>query len=247
MKELDKKVIIVTGGSGLIGTAILKECVLHGALVINLDIRPSEVEEVQNIRANTTCPGEIETTINYVVEQYGKIDGFVNNAYPRTKDWGTPFEEDKHLDVWRKNLDLQLNSYIQCCQTLVTSIKEQSSLSVVNMSSIYGTVANDMNMYKGTRISPVAPYSAIKGGLNNATRFLASLYGSKNYRFNTVSPGGIFDHQDPSFVNYYNDKVPMNRMGNPDDIAPAVRFLLSDGARYITGQNIIIDGGWTAI
>jgi NAD(P)-dependent dehydrogenase (short-subunit alcohol dehydrogenase family) len=92
-----------------------------------------------------------------------------------------------------------------------------------------------------------APYAAIKGGIINFTRFLASRYGQYNVRINTVSPGGIFDNQPEPFVNAYNHKVPMKRMGNPDDIAPSVSFLLSEEAKYITGQNLIVDGGWTAI
>jgi len=96
-------------------------------------------------------------------------------------------------------------------------------------------------------MEPPAAYSAIKGGLINATRYLASKYGKEGIRFNCVSPGGIFDHQPESFVKAYETKVPLKRMGKPDDIAPAVSFLLSDESKYITGHNLAVDGGWTAI
>ena len=92
-----------------------------------------------------------------------------------------------------------------------------------------------------------AAYSAIKGGIINLTKYLASYYGGHNLRVNTVSPGGIFNNQPESFVEKYNKKVPLNRMGTPEDVAPTVTFLLSDKASYITGQNIIIDGGLSAI
>jgi NAD(P)-dependent dehydrogenase (short-subunit alcohol dehydrogenase family) len=92
-----------------------------------------------------------------------------------------------------------------------------------------------------------AAYSAIKGGIVNFTRYLASYYGKYNVRVNCISPGGIFDKQNSDFVKAYEEKVPMRRMGLPDDIAPAATFLISDDAKYITGQNLIIDGGWTAI
>jgi NAD(P)-dependent dehydrogenase (short-subunit alcohol dehydrogenase family) len=126
-------------------------------------------------------------------------------------------------------------------------MKERKGGSIVNMASIYGVVGNDFSIYEGTKMEPPVAYSAIKGGLINATRFLASRYGKDEIRINCVSPGGIFDHQPESFVKAYEKKVPMKRMGNPEDIAPAVSFLLSEEAKYITGLNLIVDGGWTAI
>ena len=119
--------------------------------------------------------------------------------------------------------------------------------SVVNITSIYGVVGNDLTIYENTSITTAAPYSAIKGGIINFTRYLASYYGRQGVRVNCVSPGGILDKQHNIFIANYERKVPMGRMGNPDDIAPAVSFLLSDDAKYITGQNLIVDGGWTSI
>ena len=115
------------------------------------------------------------------------------------------------------------------------------------MSSIYGLVGPDFNVYNGTNMTMPAAYSAIKGGLNNLTRYLASYYGEFQVRVNTISPGGIFNNQEESFVNNYIEKVPMKRMGKPEDIVAAVFYLISDESNYITGQNLIIDGGWTAI
>ena len=119
--------------------------------------------------------------------------------------------------------------------------------SIVNMTSIYGVVGNDFSVYENTGIGTAAPYSAIKGGIINFTRYLASYYGKQGVRVNCVSPGGIFNNQDPIFVANYEKKVPMGRMGYPDDIAPSVSFLLSEDARYITGHNLIVDGGWIII
>jgi NAD(P)-dependent dehydrogenase (short-subunit alcohol dehydrogenase family) len=122
-----------------------------------------------------------------------------------------------------------------------------NSGSIVNIGSIYGSVGPDFNVYENTNLTMPAAYSAIKGGVINFSKYLASYYGKNNIRVNCVSPGGIFDHQPIEFVRNYESKVPMKRMGKPDDISPAVSFLLSDDSTYITGQNLIIDGGWTAI
>jgi NAD(P)-dependent dehydrogenase (short-subunit alcohol dehydrogenase family) len=170
----------------------------------------------------------------------------VNNAYPRTKDWGAKFEDIKP-ESWSQNVDMQMNSYFVFCQEVLKKMDLQSSGSIINIASIYGVVGNDFSVYEGTSMTSAAAYSAIKGGIINFTRFLASYYGKRGIRVNTVSPGGIFDHQNPIFVANYNKKVPMGRMGIPEDIAPSVAFLLSDKAKYITGHNLIVDGGWCAI
>jgi NAD(P)-dependent dehydrogenase (short-subunit alcohol dehydrogenase family) len=119
--------------------------------------------------------------------------------------------------------------------------------SVVNIGSIYGSVGPDFNVYNNMELTMPAAYSAIKGGVVNFTRYLSSYYGKCNVRVNCVSPGGIFNNQPIEFVKNYENRVPMKRMGIPDDISPAVSFLLSDESTYITGQNLIIDGGWTSI
>ena len=119
--------------------------------------------------------------------------------------------------------------------------------SIVNIASIYGVVGPDFNIYDNTELTMPAAYSAIKGGIISFTRYLASYLGPMCIRTNAVSPGGIFDNQNPKFVEQYTSKVPMRRMGNPDDISPVVVFLLSEDSKYITGQNILVDGGLTAI
>jgi NAD(P)-dependent dehydrogenase (short-subunit alcohol dehydrogenase family) len=246
MGILDKKYIIVTGGSGLIGKEILKDLLRKGAMVINFDISDSGIEDVIEIICDITKDISLKESVDDVIKRYGKIDGLVNNAYPRTQDWGFAFE-DIRPESLRKNVDWQFNSHFILSQIVLEIMKKQSSGSVVNIASAYGVVGNDFTVYEGTKMTSPAAYSAIKGGIINLTRYLASYYGKHNVRVNCVSPGGIFDNQPEQFVNAYEKKVPMKRMGNPDDIAPAISFLLSDEAKYITGHNLIVDGGWTAI
>lgn len=246
MNNLSGKSIVVTGGNGLIGRAIVNDLLANGASVFNADVSESNHTDAIYIQCDITNEASVENALKYVEKKCGKVDGWVNNAYPRTSDWGIKFENIP-IDSWKKNVDLQLNSTFLCCQSVMHIMQKQKSGSIVNISSIYGVVGPDFNVYNGTEMTMPAAYSAIKGGIINFSRYLASYFGPHGIRVNCVSPGGIFDHQNENFVSNYESKVPMRRMGLPDDIAPAVSFLMSDGARYITGQNIIIDGGWTAI
>ncbi len=243
---LNDKIIIVTGGSGLIGKELVADINRKGGTAINADIGAETNLQNGTIEMDITNDHSVETGINQIVARFGRIDGLVNNAYPRTKDWGNKFE-DIVPESWRSNVDMQLNSYFVCCQKVLRFMAIQNSGSIVNIASIYGVVGNDFTLYEEYGGTSPAAYSAIKGGLVNLTRYLASYYGRKGVRLNCVSPGGIFDRQHPSFISRYEAKVPMGRLGNPDDIAPAVSFLLSNEAKYITGQNLIVDGGWTCI
>ena len=243
---MNKRNIIVTGGSGLIGRAIVEKLLSQHYQVLNFDLKePESPSKAQHICCDVTDSDAVDAAVKDLESQALRIDGLVNNAYPRTTDWGTPFESIP-LDSWRKNVDMQLNSVFYLTQQLIPFLKKTQG-SIVNIGSIYGVVGNDLTLYEGTHIVPPAAYSAIKGGLTNFTRYLAALYGEAGIRVNTVSPGGIFDHQPESFVKAYESKVPLRRMGNPDDISGPVAFLLSDDAKYITSQNLIVDGGWTNI
>ena len=246
MKRLDKKVIIVTGGNGLLGKKIIEQVKYDGGICVNADISHSDDLDNGIIHCDITSEKSIVQTVEKILSVYGRIDGLVNNAYPRTSDWGNKFE-DIRFESWQKNVDMQMNSIFCFCQHVLKAMKEQRQGSIVNISSIYGTVGPDFSVYDGTELTMPAAYSAIKGGVVNFTRYLASYFGPHGIRINCVSPGGIFDNQPNKFVSNYENKVPLRRMGKPDDIAAPVTFLLSDEAAYITGQNLLVDGGWTAI
>lgn len=245
-ERLKDKVIIVTGGSGLIGKPILEQLRQQSAIVINADINAVTNEKTGYYNCDVTSEESITKLIDLVIKKYGKIDGLVNNAYPRTKDWGAKFE-NVSLKSWRRNVDMQMNSVFYICQKVLEHMKKNQSGSIVNIASIYGVVGNDFTIYEGYGGTSPAEYSAIKGGIINFTRYLASYYGKYNIRVNCVSPGGIGDNQHPSFIERYENKSPLKRLGKPEEIAPAIIFLLSEEASFITGHNLMVDGGWTAI
>lgn len=247
--DLKNKIIVVTGGLGLLGSAMVKHIRNEGGTAICTDIACKDDLKNGQCRIDITDEVSVRAAASAIVKQFGKLDGWVNNAYPRSPAFRLPFEEQPQKD-FELNLVSHLGGYALCARVSLAQMRLQGFGSLVNMGSIYGCVAPDPRLYEGMEsIASPTVYAAIKGGIIQMTRSLAALYGQYGIRVNAVSPGGIVDErkQDKAFIERYAHRVPLGRMGTPDDVAPAVVFLLSDAARYITGHNLLVDGGWTAV
>jgi len=248
--SLEGQVVVVTGGSGLLGSGFCTAIREAGGTAINADINCESDLEQQQYRLDITDPESVRALLDAIQARFGRLDGWVNNAYPRTKDWGVERFENIPIETWRVNIDSHLNGYFICCQQALEVMKKQGFGSFINMGSIYGVNGPDFWIYEGTHLTNSAGYAAIKGGLINMSRYLAAYYGPYGVRVNCLSPGGIAypgPGQPASFVERYETKVPLRRMGTPEDISPSIVFLLADASRYITGHNLLVDGGWTAI
>lgn len=255
--SLKNKTAYVTGAAGLLGTEISYALATAGAEAILLDINESSgksVEEKLQMKGYKACYEHfdvtdlqnIESGCRELLNKYHRMDVWVNCAYPRTNDWGNTVE-DLSLGSWQKNVDIHLNSTAWLNRAVAMIMKSEGNGSIINIGSTYGIVGNDFTIYEDTDMTGPMAYSAIKGGIVNLTRYMASYFGPYNVRVNIVCPGGIFNHQNPIFVKKYSHKTPLKRMGKPDEIASVVLFLASDAASYITGATIMVDGGWTAI
>ena len=224
-KNIEDKVIIVTGSSGLIGREVVKLLVQEKSIVVELDIQASDNPKSNFIECDITDNEQVESSLNLVLGQYSRIDGLVNLAYPRTKDWGKIEFEDIPFESWEENISMQLDSTFFICQRVLKIMRDQRSGSIVNIGSIYGVVGNDFGMYEGTK-GTSGIYSAIKGGVINLTRYMASYYGQFNIRVNCVSPGGVLDadKQSSDFIKKYSDRSPLKRLGNPEEMAGPICF-----------------------
>jgi len=256
--ELKDKTIVITGGAGLIGKAFVREVVRNGGTAIIADVDAdtgNTVKDTLSAELNTdniefaavdiTSKESVRNLLDKVREKHPVIDGLVNNAYPRNDHYGRKFEEVTYEDFC-ENLNLHLGGYFLMSQEVAAIMVEQNKGVIVNIASIYGFMAPRFELYENTGFTSPVEYSAIKGGLLSLTKYLASYLGKHGIRVNAVSPGGVHNNQSSSFVTEYSKKAIIgNRMAEPDDLAGAVVFLLSDASRYVTGQNIVVDGGWS--
>lgn len=156
--------------------------------------------------------------------------------------WGVPFEKQT-VETWRRALEVNLTAVFDLCQGLTPLLKAAKGASIINIASIYGMVGPDWSLYEGTSMSNPAAYGASKGGIIQFSRWLATTI-APHVRVNAISPGGVFRNQPESFVKRYEAKTPLGRMATEDDFRGVVAYLSSDMSRYITGQNLAVDGGW---
>ncbi len=246
------KVALVTGGCGLIGKEISSALADFGAKVYIADINQKEYhllmkknDGLKFVRMDIGSAPSVRKAFLKIALKENRLDILVNCAYPRTADWQDIFE-DIRFESWRANLNNHLGGYFLCCQQAAEMMRKRRSGSIINIASIYGMTAPDFGLYKGTNKTMPAAYAAIKAGVIGLSRYLATYYAKYNIRSNVISPGGVFDRQDPGFVRKYKKRVPLAKMAEPQDIAAAVVFLASRASKYITGINLPVDGGWTA-
>jgi len=256
--DLRNKVCIITGGAGLLGREFSEECAKRNAIVVIADVDSVKGEKTaKEIKENTknnnvffqncniVSQKDIQELIDFLIKKFGKIDVLVNNAYPKNKNYGKRFEKVSYEDFC-DNVNLHLGGYFLMAQQISEVMKKQKFGNIINIASIYGFMAPRFEIYKGTGMTMPVEYSLIKSGIINLTKYLASYLGKYNIRVNSISPGGIFTNQPKIFVEKYTNRVVLGkRMANADDLAGTLVYLLSDASKYITGQNIIVDGGWS--
>jgi NAD(P)-dependent dehydrogenase (short-subunit alcohol dehydrogenase family) len=192
---------------------------------------------------------EVVAGFSKIWDHYGRIDVLVNNAAANQL---TVFDgklvgfEDFPLEFWQDNLDVNLTGAFLCSQSAGKRMTEQGSGVILNIGSVYGVVACDQRIYGDTGINSSVAYATTKSGILNFTRYLASYWQGKNIRVNCLSPGGVFNNQGEPFLSNYTGKTMLKSMADLDDLASALLYLVSDASKWVTGANLMVDGGWTA-
>jgi NAD(P)-dependent dehydrogenase (short-subunit alcohol dehydrogenase family) len=261
--SLKGKVAVVTGALGLIGKNHCKALSEAGASVIVCDLDQKKCSDFAKTLNNSlgvyvdiTIKESVIKLKQEIIKVFGKIDVLVNNAAINDKfeDPVSALEESKFenypVELFKKSLDVNVTGMFLCSQVIGSEMVKQNYGSIINIASTYGIVAPDQSIYKNEKNeqtfykSPAYPVS--KGAVISFTKFLAAYWGNRGIRVNTLSPGGVKDNQEEFFVKNYSSRTPLGRMAYPTDYKGALVFLASDASAYMTGANLIVDGGWTA-
>lgn len=262
--NLKNKTVILFGGSGLLGKEFTKALLEHNATIISCDIVPVKatlkIDKVDYQVLDISDENELLKFKDKVIKKYKKIDVIINSLTAKYDDFYLPFDQTS-TKGWEIGLKGNLTLPYMICKAFINHMCDNKSGSIINISSVYGLVGNDQSIYEGSNLHEIyvkdspdikqiysnGVYNAAKGGLNNFTRYLAAYYGKYNIRVNTISPGGIeYPSENEEFLKKYGAKTPLGRKAKKDEINGAVIYLASDASTYVTGHNLVVDGGFTA-
>ena len=255
--DLRDRAVIITGGAGQLGRAFTGALRRAGAKIAVIDRVPvKETADILSLECDITDRPALEEALARIESHWETPHGLVNAAAIDSPPDASPEEngpfETYPESSWDRIMSVNVKGTFLCCQVFGGAMAAKGRGSIVNIASIYGMVSPDQSLYQYRRdrgevfYKPVA-YSASKSSLYNLTRYLAAYWGTKNLRVNTLTLGGIYNNQDPQFLERYQAKVPLGRMATVDEYNGVVQFLLSDAASYVTGANIVVDGGFTAL
>ncbi len=253
------KNIILTGSSGLLGSAYANALIQRGANMALIDIntkvsndikKSSKEVNVQTYKCDLSKPPQIESIFRKIKKDFVSIDGLINNAAFGSKDTFhiKDFKdyEKNPFDLWKNAFKVNVDAVHLCIQQTIGLMKENGG-SIINVSSTYGVVGPEFSTYENEKLWTPPGYAVSKSAILNLTRYVANLYGKYNIRCNTITPSGVATKMlSKSFIKKYSARNAFNRMAKTDDYIGPIIFLCSEASAYMTGANLIVDGGWTS-
>ena len=244
---------MITGAAGQIGSVFAKAIVANNGKVVLVDIDEEkgrtlafELGEKQALfkKADITMPKEIDLAIQETLYFFHSLDSAVHCAYPKSKGWGTRFE-DLNPKYLAEDLQMQLGGAIMFSQQLIHHFRQQEYGNLIHISSIQGIASPKFDHYEDTGMASPIEYSAIKASIIAITRYLAKYCKNQNIRVNCISPGGILENQQQTFIERYRSSCNSKGMLDAEDLVGTLLYLLSDKSKYVNGQNVIVDDGWS--
>ena len=258
LSNLSGRVSIITGATGHLGKVISETLAELGSDLILIDrpesdfstmisdLKPRWGVEVETYLCDLELPIQRKELISSVVNSHKELNCLINNAaFVGTSElsgWSVPFEQQTP-ETFSRALEVNLTAVFDLVKGFSSILKNSKSANIINIASIYGMYAPDWDIYKGTDMNNPAAYGSSKAGLIQLTRWLSTQL-APQVRVNSISPGGIFRNQEKEFVKRYEAKTPLGRMATEDDLKGAISFLATDLSKYVTGQNLSVDGGW---
>jgi NAD(P)-dependent dehydrogenase (short-subunit alcohol dehydrogenase family) len=265
--DLTGRVAIITGGAGMLGTRYAQAIMEAGGIPVLADVSQESIDravaavggDAYGVQMDIASKADVDRLVAEVLERNGRIDILINNAALTVKggsegfeDYFAPFE-DYPLDLWQRALDVNLTGTFLMTQAVGRVMKRQQRGVIVNITAVYGMVSPDHRIYEGITNQYGGPafntpigYSATKSALLNFTRYLATYWRNDGIRVNSFSPGAVYDEHDPTFVQNLTFRIPLGRMARKDEYKGVMLFLVSDASSYMTGANVVVDGGWTS-
>ena len=264
--QLHDRTAIVTGGAGLLGSEFCRTLAQAGALVVVADLNEAAARQVADsliqeglrasaVRVDVTQPDSVQAMVSAALDASGRLDVLVNSAAMDPKfdssqqgQHASNFE-NYPVEAWRQALDVNLTGMFLCCQAASRPMVAQNHGSIINICSTYGLVGPDQRIYERPGQPPQfkpAFYSVTKAGVLGLTRYLATYFAGKDVRANALTPGGVYNNHDELFTANYSARTVLGRMARRDEMNGALLFLASDASSYMTGSNVVVDGGWTA-
>jgi NAD(P)-dependent dehydrogenase (short-subunit alcohol dehydrogenase family) len=265
--SLSGRTALVTGGAGLLGRQFTRALGEAGARVVVADLDLGAAQAQVNsladadltaiaVEVDVTDPDSVSELVGQTVEVFDSLDVIVNSAAldpkfdPDNVDTqsGNAFESYP-LETWQKAIDVNLTGMFLTCQAAARQMLLQGQGVIINICSTYGLVGPDQRLYErhdGSQQFKPVYYTVSKAGVLGLTRYLATYYAGKNIRVNALTPGGVFNQHDETFLKAYSSRTVLGRMADQSEMSGAIVFLASEASSYMTGANLVVDGGWTA-
>jgi NAD(P)-dependent dehydrogenase (short-subunit alcohol dehydrogenase family) len=250
--DIKGRVIVLTGACGLIGKKLAESFQKRGAKLVLVDLAGArsgeriENDSTMELSCDVSRAEEVTSLVKTVLDHFERVDVLVNSHHYKPQGFASAKAETFPEELWDAIMDINLKGTFLTCREFGRTMLQQGKGSIINIASTYGVVSSNPDLYQENSLGNPLAYSASKGGVIMLSKYLGAHWAGRGVRVNCVTPHGVWNNQEPAFVERFSEKSPMKRLMTSDEVVGAVLFLASDASSYATGSNVLIEGGWTA-